>query len=39
MERTLDGRIPATPIPGDGFGPEVTEAAVQVLDALGQPFA
>ncbi len=39
MERNLDGKVPATLIPGDGIGPEVTEAAVQVLDALGQPFA
>ncbi len=31
--------IPATLIPGDGIGPEVTESVVQVLDALGQPFA
>ncbi|HJV50109.1 MAG TPA: isocitrate/isopropylmalate family dehydrogenase [Noviherbaspirillum sp.] len=31
-------RIPATLIPGDGIGPEVTRATVQVLDALGSPF-
>jgi isocitrate dehydrogenase (NAD+) len=31
--------IPATLIPGDGIGPEVTESVVQVLNALGQPFA
>jgi isocitrate dehydrogenase (NAD+) len=30
--------IPATLIPGDGIGPEVTESVVHVLDALGQPF-
>ncbi len=30
--------IPATLIPGDGIGPEVTDAVVQVLDALGRPF-
>jgi isocitrate dehydrogenase (NAD+) len=30
--------IPATLIPGDGIGPEVTESVVLVLDALGQPF-
>lgn len=30
--------IPATLIPGDGIGPEVVEATVQVLDALGAPF-
>jgi len=31
-------RIPATLIPGDGIGPEVTKATVEVLDALGAPF-
>ena len=30
--------IPATLISGDGIGPEITEAAVQILDALGRPF-
>jgi isocitrate dehydrogenase (NAD+) len=34
-----EGKIPATLIPGDGIGPEVMESVVQVLDALGQPFA
>lgn len=34
----LDKKIPATLIPGDGIGPEVVEATVRVLDALGQPF-
>ena len=34
-----EGQIPATLIPGDGIGPEVTESVVQVLDALGKPFA
>jgi len=34
-----EGQIPATLIPGDGIGPEVMESVVQVLDALGQPFA
>jgi len=33
------GKIPATLIPGDGIGPEVTDSVVQVLDALGAPFA
>ena len=33
------GKIPATLIPGDGIGPEITEPVVQVLDALGAPFA
>src|SRR3712207_44944 len=31
--------IPATLIPGDGIGPEITEAVVGILDALGAPFA
>jgi isocitrate dehydrogenase (NAD+) len=31
--------IPATLIPGDGIGPEITTAVVQILDALGKPFA
>lgn len=35
---TLAGRIPATLIPGDGIGPEITEAVTSVLDALGKPF-
>jgi isocitrate dehydrogenase (NAD+) len=30
--------IPATLIPGDGIGPEIVDAAVAVLDALGAPF-
>jgi isocitrate dehydrogenase (NAD+) len=34
-----DKKIPATLIPGDGIGPEVTEATVALLDALGSPFA
>ena len=33
------GRRPATLIPGDGIGPEIVEAVVAVLDALGAPFA
>jgi isocitrate dehydrogenase (NAD+) len=32
-------KLPATLIPGDGIGPEIVEAAVRVLDALGAPFA
>lgn len=32
-------KVPATLIPGDGIGPEVTNATAQVLDALGSPFA
>ena len=31
-------RIPATLIPGDGIGPEITEAVVAILDAMGSPF-
>jgi len=31
--------IPATLIPGDGVGPEIVEATLAVLDALGTPFA
>jgi len=31
-------KIPATLIPGDGIGPEVTAATLAVLDALGAPF-
>lgn len=31
--------IPATLIPGDGIGPEITTAVVDILDALGKPFA
>jgi isocitrate dehydrogenase (NAD+) len=39
LERNSEGQVPATLIPGDGIGPEVTESVVQVLDALGKPFA
>jgi len=31
-------KIPVTLIPGDGIGPEVTEATLEVLDAVGAPF-
>ena len=31
-------KIPATLIPGDGIGPEIVAAVVQVLDAIGAPF-
>ncbi len=30
--------IPATLIPGDGIGPEITQAVIEILDALGKPF-
>ena len=33
-----DGPIPATLIPGDGIGPEITAATLMALDALGAPF-
>ncbi|MBL6079052.1 NAD-dependent isocitrate dehydrogenase [Belnapia sp. T18] len=32
------GAIPATLIPGDGIGPEITRAVVAILEALGAPF-
>jgi isocitrate dehydrogenase (NAD+) len=31
-------KIPATLIPGDGIGPEIVEATLKVLDALGASF-
>jgi isocitrate dehydrogenase (NAD+) len=31
-------KIPATLIPGDGIGPEIVDAVVDVLEALGAPF-
>jgi len=31
-------KIPATLIEGDGVGPEIMDAAIRVLDALGAPF-
>ena len=31
------GKIPATLIPGDGIGPEITAAVVEILDAVGAP--
>ncbi|MBF6992567.1 MULTISPECIES: isocitrate/isopropylmalate dehydrogenase family protein [Cupriavidus] len=39
MENGASEQIPATLIPGDGIGPEVVDATVRVLDALGAPFA
>jgi len=35
---TTQPLIPATLIPGDGIGPEITAATLEVLDALGAPF-
>lgn len=34
----VDGSISATLIRGDGIGPEITEAVVEVLSVLGAPF-
>jgi isocitrate dehydrogenase (NAD+) len=31
-------KIPATLIPGDGIGPEIVDAVLAVLDAMGDPF-
>ena len=36
---TPQEKIPATLIPGDGIGPEVAEATLAVLEAVGAPFA
>ncbi len=33
-----EDRIPATLIPGDGIGPEIVDATLMALDALGVPF-
>jgi len=38
MTTQTAGSIPATLIPGDGIGPEITQATLAVLDALGAPF-
>jgi isocitrate dehydrogenase (NAD+) len=38
MQTNRHETIPATLIPGDGIGPEITAATVRVLDALGAPF-
>jgi isocitrate dehydrogenase (NAD+) len=35
---TTQQKLPATLIPGDGIGPEIVEATLRVLDALGAPF-
>jgi isocitrate dehydrogenase (NAD+) len=34
----MSAKIPATLIPGDGIGPEITESVTRILDALGSPF-
>ena len=36
---TVQQPVPATLIPGDGIGPEISAAVVTILDALGGPFA
>ncbi len=38
MQNETRKEIPATLIPGDGIGPEIVEATLKVLDALGAPF-
>jgi len=38
MTTDRNAPIPATLIPGDGIGPEITEATLAALDALGAPF-
>jgi hypothetical protein len=37
-DTTMSTRIPATLIPGDGIGPEIVDATLAALDALGAPF-
>jgi isocitrate dehydrogenase (NAD+) len=34
----MDGQIEATLIPGDGIGPEIITATVDILKAMGSPF-
>ena len=34
----MPSKIDATLIPGDGIGPEIVDATLAVLDALGAPF-
>jgi isocitrate dehydrogenase (NAD+) len=36
---SVQSKIPATLIPGDGIGPEIVAAIVEILDAVGAPFA
>ncbi len=38
MASTSAPSIPATLIPGDGIGPEVSDATLRILDAVGDPF-
>ena len=37
-ENKAGKRLPVTLIPGDGIGPEVTDATLAVLEAVGAPF-
>jgi isocitrate dehydrogenase (NAD+) len=39
MEEKNQKIVPATLIPGDGIGPEIMDATIKVLDAMGAPFA
>ena len=39
MQASQSNTVPATLIPGDGIGPEITDAVARVLDAVGAPFA
>ncbi|WP_020493686.1 isocitrate/isopropylmalate dehydrogenase family protein [Methylobacterium sp. WSM2598] len=39
MSTQSNDRIAATLIPGDGIGPEISNAVVKILDALEAPFA
>lgn len=36
---TMQKKIPATLIPGDGIGPEIVAAVAKILAAAGAPFA
>ena len=38
MAEATGGQINATLIPGDGIGPEIVDATLTILDALGAPF-
>ena len=39
MQAGRANTVPATLIPGDGIGPEIVDAVVRILDALGAPYA
>jgi isocitrate dehydrogenase (NAD+) len=38
MEKTADGKFLATLLPGDGIGPEIVEAVLEILDKVEAPF-